>query len=128
MNNAIIINIASALFGFFIGNRLSIDRDKRKEFNEATEKIRKTIKLQIEACETGGQDSCNWVQKADLMAIEEYIGIFSICRFKKTCERYDAAAVAEKFNVTSHGFMVFAGKIDEILSCLYVFRTILKRK
>ena len=127
MKNEILINIISSLIGFFIGNRLSLGRDRRKEFNEATEIIRKVIKLQIEACETGDHDSCNWVQKADLMAIEEYIGIFSICRFKKTCERY-AAATEGKFGTTEIGFIVFIGNLADVLSCLYVFRTILKRK
>ena len=39
----ILLNLMSALIGFWVGNRLAIDRDKRLEFNKLIEPIRRDL-------------------------------------------------------------------------------------
>jgi len=48
MSNDVLINILVALVSFLVGNKLAIGRDKRKEFNEATEDIRNLIRAELE--------------------------------------------------------------------------------
>jgi len=46
--NSVLVSLVAFFVGLFVGNRLAIGRDKRKEFNEAAQPIRAWLLMEVE--------------------------------------------------------------------------------
>lgn len=81
MSVPLYITIASSLLtgliGLFVGNRLAIGRDRRKEFNAVAERIGFTLlklKEQPSPC-------ANWPDEADMFLLRTMLPAWHRCRF-----------------------------------------------
>ena len=69
-SGAIMYSVTSFFFGALLGNYLAIGRDKRKEFNDATEQSRIEIRKGIDGLSAGNRPSIDYGR---LFIIEDYL-------------------------------------------------------
>ena len=82
--NDVLIPIASALVGLLIGNRLSIGRDKRKEYNALVDPIRLQI---MKSLDDKYPRYLNWDQ---INIIRNILSNRKSLRLKNECETYNS--------------------------------------
>lgn len=85
-----LIPLLTAFLGFFVGNKLAIGRDKRKEFNEVAIPIRTSLIRQLEALQAEKQCFVN-ISTEDRVVLECYISRFKIKGFRKAVAEYKIA-------------------------------------
>lgn len=80
-NNAELIAIVGFLAGTLVGNYFSIERDRRKEFNEIVSPVYFKMKSQIEA-------KLHYAEDFDATVIEHHLPWYQRRSFRHRAERY----------------------------------------
>lgn len=80
-NNAELIAIVGFLAGTLVGNYFSIERDRRKEFNEIVGPLYFKMKSQIEA-------RLHYAEDFDAAVIEHHLAWYQRRTFRNCAERY----------------------------------------
>lgn len=85
--NSVLISLLTFLIGLLVGNRLAIDRDKRKEFNEAVQPIRAWLLNEV------AQPS-PYRQRPNAVQIDVFVSYLPFWKrrgFRKAYKRQDCA-------------------------------------
>lgn len=115
-----IIPLLTLLIGVFIGNRLALGRDKRKEYNNAIYPLREKLMHQID--ELSSQRYADGVNSEEIIKLKSILGknntkkISSI--YKKYSEARSQAGTSDKyhqFTIDEVGFKSFLNQSKELL-------------
>jgi len=88
MSDNILLHIVTGLSGFLIGNKLAIGRDKRLEFNKATEHIRTKIRDEIYRTTNMKSFGVNYSIITDIEKNKHLFSKIRVARYKKTIAKY----------------------------------------
>lgn len=126
-NNPYIYGILNLLIGGLVGHKLSIIRDKRKEFNDVAFPIRQELESQLEIIkeqENGFGGMSRGTPKA--ISKERFIGLgFKICnceknKFEKAINNYHACFVPQRYpdNNGNYYDVVRDSDYDSLANCI----------
>lgn len=90
LEQSAIVGLLTFLLGLILGHRLSLGRDKRKEFNEIATPIRANLLKQIEVLRSG-KFTQSLVTNQDFISLGMLIGKWREGKFKADRASYDAA-------------------------------------
>jgi hypothetical protein len=82
-----ILSLACFFIGLYIGNKLAIGRDRRKEFNKISENAFITLNKQIEHLKFGSPGQCI----NDFLLIDSYVPFYKRWFFRKHVKNYKEA-------------------------------------
>lgn len=85
--NSVLISLLTFLLGLLVGNRLAIDRDKRKEFNEAAQPIRAWLLNEV-------VHPSPYMHRPNVVQIDTFVSCLPFWKrrsFRKVYKRQDCA-------------------------------------
>lgn len=85
--NPSILGLATFFFGLYIGNKLAIGRDRRKEFNEISKEAFIQLHKQIEQLSVGLPGQC----VSDFLLVYSYVPFYKRWLFRRYIESYKNA-------------------------------------
>lgn len=109
-SNAELFTIVGFLAGTLVGNYFSIERDRRKEFNEIINPIYFRMKSQIEA----GLLS---IEDFDIDVIEHHMPWYQRWYFRNCAERYKKSRIGVTEYIPGGEVLVDEVKKSEMLKC-----------
>jgi len=120
----IVVDILVFFLGLFIGNRLNIGRDKRKEFNDLSMQLFIDINKHIALGENGlHANTGGW------RLIEPYIPIYKRHSFRRAVNRYEEAQQNIATYNTATGIATFnKNKVEYHIICAKKLLSYLKRR
>jgi hypothetical protein len=86
MEQSIIFGLITFFLGLILGHRLSLGRDKRKEFNEVSTPIRHALLQQIAILESGR--TANKISDSDFIQLGMYLNFWKVSCYRKTLVAY----------------------------------------
>ncbi|MEZ8057184.1 hypothetical protein [Vibrio splendidus] len=88
--NPIITGLLGVLVGSIIGHRFALGRDKRKEYNERAEKIRRCLLIEKSTLEGDGSSSSK-VSDDDMLDLKVILGSSKAANLSKVHSEYKLA-------------------------------------
>lgn len=89
MITELLSGILGIFVGGFIGNRLALGRDKRKEFNEISDDLFNRLEQQLAIVKKGGfPNDANELDKASFIDLTRRVSCYKKEKLSKAVERY----------------------------------------
>ncbi len=104
MEQSIVVGLITFFLGLILGHRLSLGRDKRKEFNEISAPIRLALLQQIKILESNRFISK--VSSSDFDRLEMYLSFWQVTCFRKTLAAYKDTQNKCGHTGTDGGFVI----------------------
>lgn len=90
MSLDIAINLLTFLVGLFIGNRLTIGNERRKEFNEAAAPLYISLEVQKNVLNSGSFPN-SVLNENDFIGFKRHLQPWQICSFSESVRSYIAS-------------------------------------